>query len=189
MWVERLAAGLYDWARACVRSRSNMEAMTLFSVLMVRRPQEVSFISTDSKTRAPLLTVRPANLEKNQTLLNPPDREHFISTQYCSNIWTIKYKQFRVKPRSWWRLWWVTLFNLNKNKVPPPFFHRFMNVAVHTWSPPHVGPQASFKFNFVKQWQKKKKHNKIKSFVRYDKHEGHKSKTHLNAEHLLCRED
>lgn len=41
-----------------------MEATTLFSVLMVRRAVE-SFNSSDTKTRAPLLTVRPANLQEN----------------------------------------------------------------------------------------------------------------------------
>lgn len=40
-----------------------MDAMTLFSVLMVRRALEDSFSSRETKTRAPLLTVRPANLQ------------------------------------------------------------------------------------------------------------------------------
>lgn len=39
-----------------------MEAMTLFSVLIVSRAVESS---SDTRTRAPLLTVRPANLQGN----------------------------------------------------------------------------------------------------------------------------
>lgn len=53
----------YAWARACLRSRSNMDAMTLFSVLMVRRAADASFCSSDTRTTAELLTVRPANLQ------------------------------------------------------------------------------------------------------------------------------
>lgn len=49
--------------RACFRSRSNMDAMTLFSVLMVSRALEDSFSTRETRTKAPLLTVFPANLQ------------------------------------------------------------------------------------------------------------------------------
>lgn len=43
-----------------------MDAMTLFSVLMVSRAVEDSFSSSVTRTRAPLLTVCPANLQVSQ---------------------------------------------------------------------------------------------------------------------------
>lgn len=59
---------LYAWARARVRSRSNMDAMTVFSVLMVSRTADESFRSTETRSRALLLTVRPENLEREEFL-------------------------------------------------------------------------------------------------------------------------
>lgn len=53
----------YAWARACLRSRSNTDAMTLFSVLMVSVAED-SFSSSDTRTRAPLLIVCAANLQR-----------------------------------------------------------------------------------------------------------------------------
>lgn len=53
---------IYAWERACLRSLSNMEAIMFFSVLMVSRIVEDSLSSIVTRTRAPLLTVRPANL-------------------------------------------------------------------------------------------------------------------------------
>jgi len=46
-----------------------MDAMTLFSVLMVRRAVEDSLGSSETRTRAPLLTVRPANLQVTENAL------------------------------------------------------------------------------------------------------------------------
>lgn len=54
---------LYAWARACLRSRSNMDATTLFSVLRVSRAAGDSLSSSVTRTRVPLLTVFPANLQ------------------------------------------------------------------------------------------------------------------------------
>lgn len=58
-----------------------MEAMTVFSVLMVSSPAE-SFSSSDTKTTAPLLTVRPAYLQRN------------------INNWV----SFAVAESNWWQL-------------------------------------------------------------------------------------
>lgn len=54
---------VYACSRACLRSRSSMDAMTVFSVLMVSRAADASFSSRDTRTRAPLLTLLPANLQ------------------------------------------------------------------------------------------------------------------------------
>lgn len=59
-----------------------MEAMTLFSVLMVRRAVE-SLGSSDTRTRAPLLTVRPANLQGNRQQMGQRHRTELRQTE-CS---------------------------------------------------------------------------------------------------------